>query len=144
MALSYGRPQYAQMAPAVPYAQYTQAALAVPYGQDTQAARVGPYNQLAQTYSARQAAGPISVPLAFEDIKQMTSDDPVALNDLLALRSDPLVIDLIQAGRKATTINSDGLVVYPNGAVVPQDEPRVAAVKAGFEAARIYAQINGY
>ena len=35
-------------------------------------------------------------------------------------------------------------MVYPNGAVVPADEPRVAAVKAGFAAAHILAKINGF
>ena len=42
------------------------------------------------------------------------------------------------------TLDGSNLVVYPNGAVVPADEPRVAAVKAGFKAAHILAKINGF
>ena len=46
-------------------------------------------------------------------------------------------------GEKAAR-GSSGLLVYPNGAVVPADEPAVAAVKAGFGAAHLFAEINGY
>jgi len=92
---------------------------------------------------------PISVAEAQSLVKAFTG----SLDDILDLN---LPNGVLSQGTKAdsaartllsgapTVVVGTNLVVYPNGAVVPADEPSVAAIKAGFGAAHLFAEINGY